>query len=112
MWVARDKDSVTGKGTLNLFGGEPNRLCVGIKRTNEFWSCYGENSDEMSLDEDKYPQFENLKWEDNPIEVSLYDKNDVMRLIADVVGYCERFGINNTTVSNCYEFLFSKSNDK
>lgn len=55
MWVARDKS-----GTLALYTERPVRsTCVGV------WSLRGEF---IYLDEDD-PNFKNLTWEDEPVEV-------------------------------------------
>lgn len=65
MWVSRDKD-----GELNLFIEKPLRM-------KECWSgvIIGTLSDSVYWAEevrfDKIKGFENLTWEDEPVEVSL-----------------------------------------
>lgn len=44
-----------------------------------------------------------------PIEVELYSDKEIYNLIEDVVEYCKKFGITETTTDNCFESLFTKT---
>lgn len=62
MWVARDED-----GSLYLYGFEPTRN--DIDGTWYDWDD-GDRYEIISLDE-SLPQFRDLKWEDDPVEVDI-----------------------------------------
>lgn len=66
MWIARDKD-----GELNLFIAKPIRLKVNW--VEEVIGSLSSRNDYTGVVRyvDKINGFENLTWEDNPVEVSL-----------------------------------------
>lgn len=61
MWVARDKD---GWGGLHLWKVKPTR-------GNYCWKTKYSGDDSFQLDDALFPD---LKWEDEPIEVDLFNK--------------------------------------
>lgn len=84
MWVARDKvshdNSIKG---LYLFmrKDKPRRISIGQVTPKDFWAYIGGpiNSDKVFLNDDDFPQFKNLAWEDEPIEVDLYIKEQIKK---------------------------------
>ena len=64
MWIARDKD-----GQLTLFTNKPHR-CTDVGWNNESWDVVSmdEFTDMMILNP---TLFQNLTWENEPIEVEL-----------------------------------------
>lgn len=58
MWIARDKDN-----RIRLFEGKPARY-------NTYWDFLGNNL-LLFNDKELINQFKDLKWEDEPVEVTL-----------------------------------------
>lgn len=66
LWIARDKD-----GTLIMFHEKPIRC-------GDYWGT-SDNNEVFTITEGLFP---NLKWEDEPIEVSLIETFRLMSLQA------------------------------
>lgn len=45
-------------------------------------------------------------------KVIFANKEYIQKLIADVVDYCQRFGITPITAAQCYEHLYASTNEK
>jgi len=101
MWIARNKGK---NGTLTLFKEKPVRSTDG--RTwvpANFDSNFPQGL--FTYLTDIKDNFSNLTWEDEPIEVDLFSKDDKFKLIEDILDYVNRFGMKDSSASGIYEFL-------
>jgi len=100
MWIARDKNNL-----LYIYLNKPFKEF----KEDDVWTVSSKNSDKwFNIPSTLFP---NLKWENEPIEVELYDKSEKLALISDVLNYCQRFG-SDVDSGTVYEFLFAKTNEK
>lgn len=59
MWVAREEN-----GLLRLYTKLPYRYDLGVWRIPDDGDC-------VTISDEDYPQFKDLKWENEPVEVTL-----------------------------------------
>ena len=62
-WVARNG----ADGKLHIFKQKPQRALFGSK----FWYIYSAFGNFMNIDDVEFPEFKDLKWEDEPIAVEI-----------------------------------------
>lgn len=72
MWVAREEN-----GLLRLYTKLPYRYSLGVWRIPDDGDC-------ATISDEDYPQFKNLKWEDEPIEVNIIPTKELKNLYQEL----------------------------